>query len=225
MTAPSPLPPGPQAREHAVGLFYDGVTIPEITKATGLTAEQVQTAVDDDATVRRAPVRPAGDARPRALTLSASARAATPPEPPTEKVQIVITDCYEPDGTITELITWADRHDDTRVRTLAGRVRDGVAELQRRRDNETAARAAIADVERLTAELTEAKDRARAAGARVARPKAAPYVRPKGHGPEYYARVRTWANKTGEPVSRYGRPPASLCAKYDAAHPDETSTE
>lgn len=226
MTAPAPLPPGPQAREHAVGMFYDGVNTAAITAATGLTAEEITAAVDDDATIRRPAGRPVAAAtpRPRALTPPPAPRA-TPVPADADKVRINIVVDEEPHGTITELITWAEHHDDTRIRTAATRIRDGLADLQRRRTNETAARAAIADVERLTAELTAAKDRARAAGARVARPAAAPYVRPKGHGREYYARVRAWAIETNRPVSSFGRPPASLCAQYDAAHPDETSTK
>jgi hypothetical protein len=186
-------------------MHHDGVDTSHIAAATGLTTTEIETAVANAAAIRQAsthPVRSAPGAPtaapPVQLVRSDAAKAATAPRTR---------------GTITELLSWAQRHDDTRLRAAARRILDGLDDLRSRRATEEAARDAAAAVERLTAELRAAKQHARATGAAISTP-------PDLFAEATDAEIRRWAADLGRRVPRYGPVPQRIRDDYYDAHPD-----
>ncbi|MFE1198505.1 histone-like nucleoid-structuring protein Lsr2 [Streptomyces olivaceoviridis] len=186
----------------AMSMYYADHSMSEITQATGLSEDEVTALVN--AQERAIDAAATGDTAP------AAADNATPAV----------------NGSVEQLLAWAEAHPTAGIRNKAARVRGDLAELTTRRAADDAQREAEARVAKLTAELEQAKEDLRAvkAGAHLAPAPAttAPTpIRPglgSGRTREELAAIRTWARANGHQVADAGMIRKSVLEAYDAAH-------
>lgn len=211
--APNGFTLAPLSREKAaaVRVVGEGADLTVAARATGLTVQKVEAAIERDKLIRLNEF-PAGRS-PLPPRIVVSPPAAAPRRP-----------------TLTELLAWADQNGTPQARALATRIRDSHAKLRDLHDQSFATEAAAAEVQRLTRELAEARQRLREAGGKpTATPSQPdrPARRKAGAAPDtnrkaYLAAARSWLRAQGHELSDLGRIPAPLEALYAAAHPSTT---
>ncbi|MFE1452678.1 Lsr2 family DNA-binding protein [Streptomyces olivaceoviridis] len=186
----------------AMSMYYADHSMSEITQATGLSEDEVTALVN--AQERAIDAAATGDTAP------AAADNATPAV----------------NGSVEQLLAWAEAHPTAGIRNKAARVREDLAELTTRRAADDAQREAEARVAKLTAELEQAKEKLRAVKAGT-HPAPAPAttaptpIRPglgSGRTREELAAIRTWARANGHQVADAGMIRKSVIEAYDAAH-------
>ncbi|MFD4543550.1 hypothetical protein [Streptomyces bauhiniae] len=200
----TPQTTAPDAFEAtALSMFYADHPMAEITEATGLSQDEVTALAD--AQQRKADAGEADDD-------TAPAATDTTPEDPAV------------DGSVEQLLAWAEAHPTAGIRNKAARVRGDLTELTTRRAADDAQRQAEERVATLTAELEKAKEELRAAKAGTHSTPAAATdaptpIRPGiGRTREELAAIRTWARAHGHQVADRGNPAKAVLEAYDAAH-------
>ncbi|WP_432154761.1 Lsr2 family DNA-binding protein [Streptomyces tricolor] len=186
----------------ALSMYYADHSMAEITEATGLSEDEITALVN--AQEREIDAAATGDTTPAAADGEAPAA----------------------DGSVEQLLAWAEAHPTAGIRNKAARVRADLAELTARRAADDAQREAEERVAQLTAELEKAKEELRAvkAGAHPASTQAtaAPTpIRPglgSGRTREELAAIRTWARANGHQVADAGMIRKAVLEAYDAAH-------
>jgi hypothetical protein len=186
----------------ALSMYYACHAMAEITEATGLSEDEITALVN-------AQERPTGEAAAGDTTPAADA-GATPTA----------------DGSVEQLLAWAEAHPVAGIRNKAARVRGDLAELTARRAADDAQREAEERVAKLTAQLEKAKEQLRAvkAGAHPASVPAA--VAPtqirvglgSGRTRTELAAIRTWARANGHQVADAGIIRKTVIEAYDAVH-------
>ncbi|MFJ4329099.1 histone-like nucleoid-structuring protein Lsr2 [Streptomyces tricolor] len=181
----------------ALSMYYADHSTAEITEATGLSEDEITTLVN--AQEREIDAAATGDTTP------------------------AVTHAPAADGSVEQLLAWAEAHPTAGIRNKAARVRGDLAELTARRAADDAQREAEERVARLTAELEKAKEDLRAvkAGTQPA-PVTAPTPIRSGLGSgrtrEELAAIRTWARANGHQVADAGMIRKAVLEAYDAAH-------
>ncbi|MEC3992068.1 hypothetical protein VSR01_00290 [Actinacidiphila sp. DG2A-62] len=184
----------------AVSMHHSGYPTAVITEATGLTEEEITTAV-----------AAADTAAPDVSELE------TPLPAPADGTVSEVAD-------IDVLLSWADEHPLASVRARASRIRQDLADLTQRRTTEAATAEAEARIAKMRADLKAEEERLRqlkAGGPRAAVVTEAPTpIRPVGgkRSREELAAIRTWARANGHQVATAGVVKASIVEAYDAAH-------
>ncbi|MGA5363966.1 Lsr2 family DNA-binding protein [Streptomyces purpurascens] len=199
----TPATPTPNAFEAtALSMFYADHPMGEITEATGLPEEEITALI-------------AAQQR----TFDAGETADTNPT-------AVDTEMNTIDGSVEQLLAWAEAHPAAGIRNKAARVRGDLAELTARRATDDAQREAEERVAKLKAELEKAQENLRAVKAGThpapASATAAPTpIRPglgSGRTREELAAIRTWARANGHQVADAGMIRKAVLEAYDAAH-------
>ncbi|MGW1596966.1 Lsr2 family DNA-binding protein [Streptomyces sp. NPDC002343] len=209
-------PTTPNAFEAtALSMYYADHSMAEITEATGLSEEEITALVNAQehasAAAATDDTTPAtDDTTPAAADTTPAAADATPAV----------------DGSVEQLLAWAEAHPTAGIRNKAARVRTDLAELTARRAADDAQRQAEDRVAKLTAELEKAKEELRAVKAGV-HPAPAPVAAAptpiraglgSGRTREELAAIRTWARANGHQVADRGLPSKTVLDAYDAAH-------
>ncbi|MFF5315551.1 Lsr2 family DNA-binding protein [Streptomyces massasporeus] len=183
----------------ALSMFYADHSMEEITEATGLSEDEITALVA--AQQRKADAGEPADTTPAALEVTV-------------------------DGSVEQLLAWAEAHPAAGIRNKATRVRGDLAELTARRATDDAQREAEERVAKLKAELEKAQEDLRAvkAGTHPAPAPAAAAPTPirsglgSGRTREELARIRTWARANGHQVADAGVIRKAVLEAYDAAH-------
>jgi len=217
-----PADPGalPGAVALAVSMYRDGQPLDDITEATALTIDQIADAVaehiDADAPILATPTDDV-DQEPAEAPAAAAA--------------------VEPDSH-EQLLAWAARHPEPRIRDLAAQARRSLDELAQLRGTEHDRARAQREVDRLRAALAEAEQRlhelqpaapaspaAPVPLAAVPAPRSAPGTRVVAAGrieppADRRARqaIRTWANGHGYQVAPQGLISQTVLRAYADAH-------
>ncbi|WP_381805589.1 histone-like nucleoid-structuring protein Lsr2 [Streptomyces niveus] len=187
----------------ALSMHRADTPIAEITEATGLSEEEINTLVA---------------AQEQGAESTATA---TITDVPHTAAAVTV-----PAG-VEELLRWTEQHQLTGVRNRAARIRSELADFTARRDEEAATREAEERVARAKAELEKAQEELRAAKASTraaASPTSAAAPTPiSTRNKKQLAAIRTWARANGHQVADQGRVPQAIVDAYDAAHQAPTT--
>lgn len=183
----------------ALSMHYADHSMDEITKATGLSEDEITAFVG--AQERQFDADETADTAPAATETPA-------------------------DSTVEQLLAWAESHPTAGIRNKAARVRSDLSELTTRRATDDAQHEAEERVAKLKAELEKAQEELRAVKAGThsapAPATAAPTpIRPglgSGRTREELAAIRTWARANGHQVADAGMIRKAVIEAYDAAH-------
>lgn len=220
----SPAPAVDAFEAVAVSMHHSGYPTEAITNATGLTEQEITTAV------------------------AAADSTTTDPEPTATETELdthvpAPADHTAPDDTtasgpvatmqevadVDVLLLWAEQHSLASVRATAGRIRQDLADLDQRRATEQATAEVEARIAKLQADLEAEKEHLRQL--KADRPRVVPATieapTPIRHEPakrsrEELAAIRTWAREHGYQVGVAGVIKASIVAAYDDAHQSVT---
>jgi len=203
---------GPADPATAVSMYSEGRPLEEITRATGLTIDQIADAVaehiDADAPILATPTAGAD-------------------QTPTEAPAAVEPDSHE------QLLAWAAQHPHPRIRDLAVQARTALEELAALRGTEHDRTRAQSEVDRLRAALAEAEQRlhelqpdpaAPAPLAVVPAARTAPGTRAAAGRIEQPAdkrvrqTIRDWANRHGYQAAPQGLISQEILRAYADAH-------
>ncbi|WP_457028079.1 Lsr2 family DNA-binding protein [Kitasatospora sp. P5_F3] len=172
----------------AVSMYRDGETVPVITRATGLTQDQIGAAVAASGTLF---VAGRTDSTPPPASTAGPTRSLTP----------------------AELITWGMQHDSPRMHRLADQARTALADLQQAQRRAAVVAAAEAQVQQARQQLADAEQALRSAkGTRAATVPAGP--KPDR---AMYGQIRAWASENGHRVAVAGVIPRHVVDAYHAA--------
>ncbi|WDM16495.1 Lsr2 family protein [Streptomyces lavenduligriseus] len=195
-------PTTPNAFEAtALSMYYADHSMAQITEATGLSEEEITALVN--AQERAIDAAATGDTTPAASVVTPAV-----------------------DGSVEQLLAWAEAHPTAGIRNKAARIRTDLAELTARRAADAAQRQAEDRVAKLTAELEKAKEELRAVKAGV-HPAPAPVASAptpiraglgSGRTREELAAIRTWARANGYQVADAGMIRKAVLEAYDTAH-------
>lgn len=198
------------AEAQAVLMVRNNIDLPRVEAETGLTREQIATAVGRANANRNARETPANVPAPKIDPFAA----VTTPKPPRPTVKPTVTVTGADLDSIEELLAWADTAGPQRAQILAARIRSHVDELRGISRRAEQVKDAQTQVDRLTAELSRARAALREAnGHKPAATAGAPAM-----DRERSLRIRAWARENGHQIAERGAIPGHVLSAYAAAH-------
>jgi hypothetical protein len=198
---------------QAVLMVRNGKDLKLVEDETGLTRAQIAAAVGRADANRAARPTPANVQAPKP-TPKPMAPASRYRSPVIEVTPTAVVNGADLD-TVDELLEWAEKDGPARAQSLAAKIRLQVEELRgiSRRAEQVAD--AQEQVERLTAQLSAAREALRLAGGQKAKAAAPAPIVERTRNLE----IRAWARENGLEIGERGTIPAPVLAAYADAHP------